>query len=70
MEIKVKYQIGQHVWVIVDNEIREVTIHQIETTVGASLNIYIMYYIIIKNKRVSVAEAKLFATKEELIKSL
>lgn len=70
MEIKVKYQIGQDVWVIVDNKIQEVKIQEITATVSQSLNIEIMYATVRNGKRTYTQEYYLFKTKEELIKSL
>lgn len=77
MTIETKYNIGDEVWCILDNEVQHTEIIDIEITIAGKCNHSIDRYepaIARVEYRVNcghlVAEYKLFPTKKELLKNL
>ena len=76
MEIKTKYDIGQRVFFMDNNQVKESVINQIlaevRNRIGYKREVYIemsvSYYLVDSN--LLYEEGKLFPTKEELLKSL
>ena len=71
MQIKTKYNIGDKVWVIVNNKPTELLINSIEIFIhdmGQYRIGYSIWYVDKKNE--GFEETQVFPTKEELLKSL
>lgn len=73
MQIDTKYNVGQHLWFLFNDEVKCESVTNIHVTVGLNINppekipsVNILYYF----GRITKAEENLFTTKEGLIKSL
>lgn len=72
MEIKTKYNIGDKVWVMDDNQPTEITINGLsgEYKIIENVNYHITLYYSNDSWKICFYENEVFPTKEELLKSL
>lgn len=68
--VNTKFDVGQEVWIMTENGLNLVTINRIDVKIfnGCDSISYEVFDIILRKQ--NVLESNLFATKEELIKSL